>query len=389
MMARHDMLQPLLEPYTLGDLPLRNRVVMAPLTRTRAENPGHVPTDLMRQYYQQRASAGLIISEGTWVSENAQGWYGVPGIYNEEQRAAWCAITDAVHARGGRIFAQLWHPGSISHSSLFPDGRLPAAPSAVNPEQWVHVRGGRIMSDTPREMTRADVRQAIDEYRHAAEVARAARFDGVQLQAGFLYLIQQFLHETTNRRTDEYGGSIENRARFLFEVLDAVLTVWPSQRVGVKTGPMMNEVGAFKAVPSTVRVSEYVYERLNAYKLSHVFLMRQLADLSNTLICALAGDGVLHHFRRFYRGALIVNVGIDPTHGAELLRDGLGDLIAFGRAYIANPDLVERIRVDAPLNDQRPEGYYGSSPVGYTDYPFMVGALSSTGENDVISQDRE
>jgi N-ethylmaleimide reductase len=371
MMTRHDMLQPLLEPYTLRDLSLRNRVVMAPLTRTRAENPGHVPTDLMRQYYEQRASAGLIISEGTWVSENAQGWYGVPGIYNEEQRAAWRAITDAVHARGGRIFAQLWHPGSISHSSLFPDGRLPAAPSAVNPEQWVHVRGGRIMSDAPREMTRADVRQAIDDYRHAAGVAMDAGFDGVQLQGGFLYLIQQFLHETTNRRTDEYGGSIENRARFLFEVLDAVLAVWPSQRVGVKTGPMMNEVGAFKAVPSTIRVSEYVYERLNAYKLSHVFLMRQLADLSNTPISALAGDGVLHHLRRVYRGTLILNVGIDATHGAELLRDGLGDLIAFGRAYIANPDLVERIRLDAPLNDQRPDGYYGSSPVGYTDYPFI------------------
>jgi N-ethylmaleimide reductase len=389
MMARRDMLQSLLEPYTLGDLPIRNRVVMAPLTRTRAENPGHVPTDLMRQYYEQRASAGLIISEGTWVSEHAQGWYGVPGIYNEEQRAAWSAITDAVHARGGRIFAQLWHPGSVSHASLFADGRLPAAPSAVNPEQWVHVRGGRIMSDTPREMTRADVRQAIDDYRHAAGMASDAGFDGVQLQAGFLYLIQQFLHETTNRRTDEYGGSIENRARFLFDVLDAVLTVWPGQRVSVKTGPMMNEVGAFKAVPSTVRVSEYVYERLNAYKLSHVFLMRQLADLSNSPISALAGDGVLHHLRRVYHGTLILNVGIDPAHGAELLRDGLGDLIAFGRAYIANPDLVERIRVDAPLNDQRPEGYYGSSPVGYTDYPFMVGAPSSTGANDVIRQDRE
>jgi N-ethylmaleimide reductase len=166
------MRQPLLEPYTLGDLPLRNRVVMAPLTRTRAENQGHVPTDLMRQYYEQRASAGLIISEGTWVSENAQGWYGVPGIYNEEQRAAWNAITDAVHARGGRIFAQLWHAGSSSHSSLFADGRLPAAPSAVNPEQWVHVCGGRTMSKTPREMTRADIAQAINEYRSAAQFAR-------------------------------------------------------------------------------------------------------------------------------------------------------------------------------------------------------------------------
>jgi N-ethylmaleimide reductase len=196
-------------------------------------------------------------------------------------------------------------------------------------------------------------------------------FDGVQIQAGFVYLIQQFLHETTNRRTDEYGGSIENRAHFLFEVLEAVLDVWPSRRVGVKTGPMMNEIGLFKAVPSTIRTSEYAYERLNAYKLSHVLLMRQLADLSKTPISALAGDGVIHHFRKRYSGTLILNVGIDRKHGGKLLHEGLADLIAFGRDYIANPDLVERIRLNAPLNEQRLEGYYGSAPAGYTDYPFL------------------
>ena len=227
------------------------------------------------------------------------------------------------------------------------------------------------MSETPREMTLADIQQAIDEYYNSAQVAKDAGFDGVQIQAGFVYLIQQFLHETTNRRTDEYGGSIENRGRFLFEVLEAVLNVWPSQRVGVKAGPMMNELGLFRAVPSTVPTSEYVYERLNSYKLSHVYLMRQLADLSKTPISALAGDGVVHHFRKLYQGTLILNVGIDRKHGAELVREGFGDLIAFGRDYIANPDLVERIRLDAQLNEQRPEGYYGSSPIGYTDYLFL------------------
>jgi N-ethylmaleimide reductase len=368
---QNEIRQPLLEPYILGDLQLRNRVVMAPLTRTRAENQGHLPTDLMRQYYEQRASAGLIISEGVWVSENAKGWHGAPGIYNEEQRAAWKVITDAVHSRGGRMFAQLWHQGSVSYPSFFSDGRLPVAPSAINPEQLIHVPGGTRMSETPREMTLADIKQAIDEYRNSAQVAKNAGFDGVQIQAGFVYLIQQFLHETTNRRTDEYGGSIEKRARFLFEVLEAILDVWPSQRVGVKTGPMMNELGLFKAVPSTIPTSEFVYERLDAYKLSHVYLMRQLADLSNTPISALAGDGVIHHFRSRYHGTLILNVGIDRKHGAELLQEGLGDLIAFGRDYIANPDLVERIRLDAPLNEQRPEGYYGSSPAGFTDYPFL------------------
>jgi N-ethylmaleimide reductase len=381
-----EMRQPLLEPYMLGDLQLRNRVVMAPLTRTRAANPGHVPTDLMRQYYEQRASAGLIISEGVWVSENGQGWHGAPGIYNEEQRAAWRVITDAVKAQGGRIFAQLWHQGSVSHPLFFSDGRLPVAPSAVNPEQLIHVAGGTRISETPREMTRADIRQAVDEYRNSAQLAKKAGFDGVQIQAGFVYLIQQFLHETTNRRTDEYGGNIENRARFLFEVLEAVLDVWPSQRVGVKTGPMMNEIGRFKSVPSTVPTSEYVYERLSAYKLSHVYLMRQLADLSKTPIPALAGDGVIHHFRRRYHGTLILNVGIDRKHGAELLREGFGDLIAFGRDYIANPDLVERIRLDAPLNEQRPEGYYGSSSVGYTDYPFLKAPTAELAGNTGTEQ---
>jgi N-ethylmaleimide reductase len=225
----------------------------------------------MREYYEQRATAGLIISEGTWVSEDGQGWLGAPGIYNREQGAAWKAITDAVHGKGGRIFAQLWHQGAVSHPSFFHNGRLPLAPSAIDPMQTVHVASGTTMTVTPREMTRADIRQAIADYRNAAKIAKDAGFDGVQLQAGFVYLIQQFLHEPTNRRADEYGGSMENRARFLFDVLEAVLEVWPSERVGVKTG-----------------------------------------------------------------------------------------------------DLVERIRLNAPLNEQRPEGYYGATAFGYTDYPFLT-----------------
>jgi N-ethylmaleimide reductase len=360
--------QPLLEPYRLGDLELRNRIVMAPLTRTRAANSGHIPTDLMREYYEQRATAGLIISEGTWVSEAAQGWHGAPGIYNSKQGAAWRSITDAVHAQGGRIFAQLWHQGAVSHRSFFSDGRLPLAPSAIDPQQSIHTASGTVMSETPREMTQADIKQAVADYRGAAQIAKDAGFDGVQIQAGFVYLIQQFLHEPTNRRADEYGGSIENRSRFLFEVLDAVLEVWPSQRVGVKAGPMMNELGIFKAVASTLPTSEYVYERLNDYNLSHILLMRQMADLSATPIASLAGDQVVHHFRRRYSGNLILNVGIDREHGNRFLQEGAGDLIAFGREYIANPDLVERTRLNAPLNQQRPDGYYGSSGVGYTDY---------------------
>lgn len=361
----------LLTPYRLGDLALKNRIVVAPLTRTRAENTGHVPNDLMVEYYAQRASAGLIVSEGTWVSEEAQGWYGVPGIYNKEQGEAWRKVTDAVHARGGRIFAQLWHQGGVSHHSLYPDGRQPVAPSAIGLEQRVHIRDGSVVSEVPRAMSKEDIQRTVQDFKNASRVAQGAGFDGVQLQAGFVYLINQFLHETANRRTDEYGGSIENRSRFLFEVLDAVLEVWPSQRVGVKVGPMTNELGAFKSVDSTLAVSEYVYERLAPYNLSHILLMRQMADLTGTPIEALSGDAVIHHFRKRYQGSLILNVGIDAEHGARLISEGAGDLVAFGRDYIANPDLVERIAAGAPLNPGRPENYYGSSAAGYTDYPFL------------------
>jgi N-ethylmaleimide reductase len=362
----------LLSPYTLGDLKLKNRMVMAPLTRTRAENQGKVPNEPMAEYYAQRAGAGLIITEGTFVSEQGQGWYGAPGIYNEEQRAGWGHITDAVHSAGGLIFVQLWHQGAVSHRSLYDDGRVPLGPSAVNPEQLIHVKGGKIMSETPREMSLQDIKQAVKDFRHAAQLARDAGFDGVQIQGGFVYLFQQFLHEVTNRRTDQYGGPVENRARILFEALEAVLEVWPSNRVGVKAGPMMNELGTFRATNDTLRTSEYVYRKMAGYTLSHMLLMRQMADPTGTPIEHMGGDAVAHHFRRLYTGTLILNVQINAIHGASLISEGTGDLIAFGRDYIANPDLAERLRLDAPLNEPRPEYFYGNSATGYTDYPTLA-----------------
>jgi N-ethylmaleimide reductase len=361
----------LLAPYTLGDLHLKNRIVMAPLTRTRAENQGKVPTPLMAEYYAQRAGAGLIVTEGTFVSEQAQGWYGAPGIYTEEQRAGWECVTNAVHAAGGLIFVQLWHQGAVSHRSLFEDGRLPLGPSAVNPEQLIHVKSGRIPSEIPGAMSLPDIRQAVNDFRHAAQVARDAGFDGVQIQGGFVYLFQQFLHEITNHRTDGYGGSLENRARLLLEALEAVLEIWPSGRVGVKAGPMMSEIGVFRATDQTLQTSEYVYRRIAGYRLSHMLLMRQMADLTSTPIEHLSGDAVVHHFRRLYEGTLILNAGLDAANGARLISEGAGDLIAFGRDYIANPDLVERIRLNAPLNGPRPEYFYGNSATGYTDYPTL------------------
>jgi N-ethylmaleimide reductase len=358
-------------PFTLGDLRLKNRLVMAPLTRTRAANQGKVPNEQMAEYYAQRAGAGLIITEGTFVSEQGQGWYGAPGIYSNEQRAGWERITDAVHRAGGLIFVQLWHQGAVSHRSLYDDGRVPRGPSAVNPEQLIHAKGGRIMSETPREMSLPDIQQAVTDFRHAARVARDAGFDGVQIQGGFVYLFQQFLHEVTNRRTDRYGGPVENRARILFEALEAVLETWPSNRVGVKAGPMMSEQGAFRATDETLRTSEYVYRKMAGYKLSHMLLMRQMADLAGTPIEHMGGDAVVHHFRRLYTGTLILNAGINAVHGGRLISEGAGDLIAFGRDYIANPDLAERIRLEAPLNEPRPEYFYGDSATGYTDYPTL------------------
>jgi N-ethylmaleimide reductase len=255
--------------------------------------------------------------------------------------------------------------------------RQAVAPSAIDYEQVVHVRGGTVMSEIPRAMSKQDSTRTALDFKNASRVAQEAGFDGVQLQAGYIYLINQFLHETTNHRTDEYGGTIANRSRFLFEVLDAVLEVWPSQRVGVKAGLMMHELGAFKAVDSTLAVSEHVYGRLGSYHPSHVLLMRQMADLTGTPIEGLSGDAVIHHFRKRYEGSLIANVGINAEHGARLIREGAANLVAFGRDYIANPDLVERIAAGAPLNPGRPEHYYGSSAVGYTDYPFLPQETSS------------
>jgi len=335
----------------------------------------------MREYYEQRASAGLIISEGTFVSDQARGWFGAPGVYTEQQRKGWQRITDDVHRAGGHMIVQLWHQGSISNRELVGHGRSPLSASAVNPEQLVHTGYGVTeMTQVPMAMTLDEIQQTIADFRHASKVARDAGFDGVQIQGGFVYLFQQFMQANLNLRTDSYGGSIENRARLLFEVLEAVLEVWPSSRVGVKAGPMMPERGGFRSSTSTLPTAEYVYRRLNDYHLSHVMLMRQQADLSGTPIESLEGDGVLHHFRKLYSGTLMLNVDISPGRGEQLLREGLGELIAFGRDYIANPDLVDRIRTGSRFNPQRPEGYYGATAEGYTDYPTMSEPATSQGE---------
>ncbi len=363
----------LFQPIRIGNLELPNRIVMAPLTRMRATHPSGAPNELMRDYYVQRASAGLIITEGTFVSDQARGWFGAPGIYTEAQRKGWQAITGAVHEARGRIIVQLWHQGSVSDREIVGTERGPLGPSAVDPEQLVYTGHGKtVPTSAPAAMTRGEIAQTIGDFRHAARVARDAGFDGVQIQGGFVYLFQQFMQETLNLRTDEYGGSLSNRARLLFDVLEAVLPEWPTQTVGVKAGPMMSERGGFRSLPSTLDVADYVYGRLNDYDLSHLMVMRQLADLTGTPLEKMSGDAILYHVRNIYKGTIAMNVGLSAAHADELLQKGLGELVAFGRDFIANPDLPERILARAPLNPQRPELFYGPDGAGYTDYQSMA-----------------
>lgn len=361
----------LLQPFRLDEEDLLNRVVMAPLTRARAENGGLVPTTLHAEYYAQRAGedgAGLIITEGTWVSPQSVGWADVPGIYSREQIEGWRLVTEAVHARGAKILAQLWHTGSASHPDFF-DGTPPLAPSAVNPLLKSPTASGRKDTVQPGAMSREQISQTVSDFKKAAQNAIAAGFDGVQIQAGYVYLFNQFLTPATNHREDEYGGSVQNRARFLFEVLDAVSEAIGTRRVGVKTGPITGEFGKFVSTDQTLATSDYVINRLNDYDFHHLLLMSAMGDLTDTPVSHLQGNGIYEHYRGIYKGTVIANVGFDWERANGVLRDNLADLIAFGRPFIANPDLTDRFRRGHPIQETNPATHYGGGQVGYTDYP--------------------
>jgi N-ethylmaleimide reductase len=359
--------QPLLTPYRMGDLDLPNRVIMAPLTRMRANPDAQVPTTLQAKYYAQRASAGLIIAEATAISPEGFGWADTPGLWSEEQIRGWRHVTDAVHAAGGRILAQLWHTGAISHPELR-DGLQPVSASDVDPLQVSVTQAGRKPTVKPRPLTKHEIRATVADFGRAARNAIAAGFDGVEILANYLYLIAQFLNATTNLRKDEYGGSLENRSRFLFEVVEAVLSEVDSKRVGVKISPM-HEGGAFVANHQTLPIIEYAIRKLNTYNLSHLLLMGNTTDFSGTPLEQLADDGMFRHFRPLYNGTLIANVNMDRERGNRLIAEGLADLIAFGRPYIANPDLVQRFTDGVPLAEVDWETVYGSGERGYSDYP--------------------
>ena len=344
----------LFDPITVGDLQLPNRIIMAPLTRCRADE-GRVPNAMMAEYYVQRASAGLIISEATSVTPMGVGYPDTPGIWSSDQVRGWSNITKAVHGAGGRIVVQLWHVGRISHPSYL-NGEAPVAPSAVQPAGHVSLVRPQADYPTPRALELAEIGDIIDAYRSGAENAKAAGFDGVELHAANGYLIDQFLQSKTNLRTDRYGGSLENRARLLLEVTDALIEVWGAGRVGVHLAPRADAHDMGDA-----NLSE---------TFSHV--AKELGKRGIAFICSReheAADSLGPQLKKDFGGVYIANEKFTKASATAWLASGKADAVAFGVPFIANPDLTERLAQDAPLNPANPQTFYGKGPVGYIDYP--------------------
>ncbi|WP_039371339.1 alkene reductase [Pandoraea fibrosis] len=359
----------LLSPFSLGRLVLPNRIVMAPLTRNRV-GPGNVPTAMMVKYYAQRASAGLIISEATQISPEAQGYDLTPGIHSAEQIAGWREVTDAVHERGGRIFLQLWHVGRVSNVALQPGGVAPVAPSAIQAQARTWVAGDFVATSPPRALTLEEIPDVVAKYRRAAANAIAAGFDGVELHGANGYLIDQFLRDGSNHRTDAYGGSIENRVRFLREVAQAVADEIGGDRLGVRLSPVTPANGAFDSDP--LPLFFHAVETLNTVAPAYLHVIEGETRGARDFGPALD----YRKIRQAFRGAYIGNNGYDFGLAERAVGDGATDLVAFGRAYIANPDLVERYAHGAPLNEPHVPSFYGGDDAGYTDYPQMDDIVS-------------
>ena len=354
----------LLSSFDLKDLSLKNRVVMAPLTRARAGEE-RMPNALMAEYYAQRAGAGLIITEGTTISRQANGWLHSPGIYTAEQTEAWKQVVEAVHAKGTPIFLQLWHTGRASHSSFHENDRLPVAPSAIRIEgSQAHTPEGKQPYEVPRALDTEEIPQVIEQYRTAAANAKEAGFDGVEIHGANGYIIDEFLQSKTNHRTDKYGGSLENRYRFLQEVIEAVLSVWDAGRVGVRLSPngSYNDMGS----PDFRETFTYVVQQLNNYNLGYLHVLDGLDFGFHELGEAMT----LAELRKIYDGTLMGNCGYDRADAELAIASRDADLIAFGRSYISNPDLVDRFAHNWELNpDADISVWYSFDAEGYTDFP--------------------
>lgn len=350
---------PLFESVQLGDLTLPNRFVMAPLTRCRAID--HQPNDLMAEYYAQRASAGLVISECTMVTPGTSAFGNDPGIYAAEQIEGWKKTTEAVHKAGGRIFLQIWHGGRACHP-LLNDGKEAVAPSAIAIDDETHTPEGKKPYTVPHALSGEEIAAIVQDFRQAAANAIAAGFDGVEVHGANGYLIDQFLRDSANRRDDEYGGSVENRARFLSEVLEAVTGEIGSGRVGLRLSPLNSFNSMQESDPEGWL--EYLAEHLNQFNLAYLHLMR--ADFFG-----VQQADVIPIAREHFKGHLMVNMGYSAEEAAETIRNGMADSVAFGTAFLANPDLPARIQAGAELNTPDQDTFYTSGPEGYTDYPFM------------------
>jgi len=354
----------LFSPFDLGGLTLKNRVVMPPLTRARAGKE-RMPNALMAEYYAQRASVGLMIAEATVISKQANGWLNSPGIYSDEQAQAWKQVVDAVHAHMTPFFLQLWHMGRASHSSFQEDGQLPVSASAIKLNaEYIHTPIGKQPYETPRALETDEVPLVVEDYRRAAMRAKDTGFDGVEIHAANGYLIDQFLQSKTNHRTDQYGGSLENRYRFLKEIVEAILTVWPANRVGVRLSPNgnYNDMGSEDFRETFL----YVASQLNAYGLSYLHIVDGLGFGFHEL----GEPMVLAEFRQVFTGPLIANCGYTQETAEAAIEDGNADLVAFGQPLISNPDLVKRFANGWPINPTPDVNiWYSDGKEGYTDFP--------------------
>ncbi|WP_455365975.1 alkene reductase [Kaarinaea lacus] len=350
----------LFTPITVGDIELPNRMVMAPMTRNRA-NQDNAPHSLNAKYYQQRATAGLIITEASQVSADGVGYPATPGIYSEAQVAGWREVTDAVHAEDGHIFLQLWYCGRISHPDLLPDKHTPVSASAIKPEGEAFTHEGLKPFITPRALDTDEIPGIVAQYKHAAEMAKHAGFDGIEVHAANGYLIDQFLRDGANKRTDQYGGSVENRMRFLNEILDAVCEVWPNQRVAIRFTPENSFNSMSDSDPQNH--FDYFISQLNTRNLAYLHI--------------LEGDMMTKQrhvdyrsLRNSFDGVYIANNGYDKARAEKALTKGDADMVAFGIPFLANPDLVYRFQNNIALNQADQDTFYGGNEHGYTDYPF-------------------
>ena len=355
----------LFEPVRLGSLVLANRVFMAPLTRTRADAEG-VPSKFAATYYSQRASAGLIVTEATQISPMGKGYANTPGIHSPEQVRGWTRIVESVHNSGGRIFLQLWHVGRISHSSLLPNNAQPAAPSAIRANAHTHIATGSAQVSEPVALTATGIKETLEDYRRAAANAKEAGFDGVEVHAANGYLIDQFLRTGTNQRSDEYGGVASNRVRFLTEAVEQVLESWDNKQIGVRISPTVDFNDMKDNNP--LETFSVAVERLNSYGLGYLHVVEQAQDSTGSVEDALALSG---HLRTLWKGLYVVNGGYDGPRGEATMRIGHADAVAYGRAFLANPDLPRRLQLGAALNEPDPTTFYGGGAAGYTSYPTL------------------